>query len=53
MKKEDNPGVKFNNVLVEDLIDSKKECDPKKILENKYNFLFNGNYLKIIEIFFI
>lgn len=43
MKKEDETEIKLNNVPVEDLINSRKECDPKKILENKDNFLFNGN----------
>jgi len=48
MKKEDDSGIKFNNVLVEDLIDSRKECDQKKILENKDNFLFDGNYYEYL-----
>lgn len=43
MENKDDQITQLNNVPIEDLIDSKKECNPRKILENKNNFIFNGN----------
>lgn len=44
MENKDYQTTHLNNVPIDDLIDSKKECNPRKILENKDNFIFNGNY---------
>lgn len=44
MENKDYQVTQLNNVPIEDLIDSKKECNPRKILENQNNFIFNGNY---------
>jgi len=42
MENEDYEAITFNNVPVKNLIDSRKYCDRRKILENKDNFLING-----------
>lgn len=45
MEKEDYKAVKLHNVPVENLLDSRKYCDPRKILENEDNFVFEGKVL--------
>lgn len=42
MENEDYEAIAFNSVQVENLIDSRKYCDRRKILENKDNFVKNG-----------
>jgi len=42
MENEDYEAIAFNSVPVENLIDSRKYCDRRKILENKDNFVING-----------
>jgi len=42
MENEDYEAITFHNVPVENLIDSRKYCDQRKILENKDNFIFDG-----------
>ncbi|KAE9523356.1 hypothetical protein AGLY_016304 [Aphis glycines] len=43
MENEDYEAIAFNSVPVENLIDSRKYCDRRKILENKDNFVINGH----------
>lgn len=42
MENENYEAIAFNSVAVENLIDSRKYCDRRKILENKDNFVING-----------
>jgi len=36
------------NVPVENIINYKKECDRRKVLENKDNFIFDGKFITYI-----
>lgn len=42
MENEEYEAITFHNVPVENLIDSRKYCDRRKIFENRDNFIFNG-----------
>eukprot|EP00102_Acyrthosiphon_pisum_P013175 XP_008182655.1 PREDICTED: dynein regulatory complex protein 1-like [Acyrthosiphon pisum] len=42
MENEEYEAITFQNVPVENLIDSRKYCDPRKIFENRDNFIFDG-----------
>ncbi|XP_060867230.1 dynein regulatory complex protein 1-like [Metopolophium dirhodum] len=42
MENEEYEAITFHNVPVENLIDSRKYCDRRKIFENRDNFIFDG-----------
>lgn len=51
METEDELSSKeFYGVPIDKLIDSRKECDRIRILENKNDFTFNGNHKTISKL---